>query len=256
MKISDLKTEEKFREFLSRLILYIKRYPSKTKDIKKSIVDMNVENFYFYILLNLGFLFECFVTDSDKEDFEIIRKLSVKLMTMKKSEIMNFVRTKILVSDFSDENEYTETFNKVIPELFGYRFDLETIKKKYDLFNELYFNGELPNSNETDKIRFEYTNSNARKFGSFHWRYDYKTGTYREFDYRIKINKYYKGTELRIEGTLIHEMIHFYLHYILKDYDNRLKGHGRNFVMMCNKINTMTDNKYNLKRYGDYLQHI
>ena len=91
--------------------------------------------------------------------------------------------------------------------------DTVWMRKWYDIFNNLYWSGQLPSGSE---IKFETCNTN-RRWGSASYQYtrqgNYCTGPLSNFT--IKISNYRVATEHTKKGTLLHEMIHiadYYLH--------------------------------------------
>ena len=119
IKISDLKNESQLDLFVRQIIQ--KKTNKYVAPVYKSLKEGIAENFFFNILDNFHQLIQlgCFLHTIAKPEVQqefvaYARKLLAKLQTMKKSEIMNFVTTKILVSDFSGNNEYQETFDKIV----------------------------------------------------------------------------------------------------------------------------------------------
>lgn len=93
------------------------------------------------------------------------------------------------------------------------------IKQKFDTFNQHYFGGEL--------IRPEIRiNHSKRLLGVFY------------YNYTIEISDYFDRTEHDYCMTLLHEMVHLYIH------QNNLKdtsSHGKLFKQTVNKLNTLYD---------------
>lgn len=249
MKISDFKEKEKFREFLKKLSHFTDL--KELSGIRKSIMELNHENFYFHVVDKLGELMKLNIFDSEDPNTKITENLHKKTSKMKKSEITSFVLTNILFSDINGYNIYEENFYDVIPEVFGIRPTLEKVKEKYDLFNELYFYGSLPHSSRSNIIKFEFHRKNAvNTYGTFIYRWDIFEQQGKDFT--IKINPNYKfHDEVELDGILIHEMIHFYNKYVQNDYSRVNQGHTWNFCKMCDIINEKTDNKYKLQRYNN-----
>ena len=254
IKISDLKNESQLDLFVRQIIQ--KKTNKYVAPVYKSLKEGIAENFFFNILDNFHQLIQlgCFLHTIAKPEVQqefvaYARKLLAKLQTMKKSEIMNFVTTKILVSDFSGNNEYQETFDKIVNKYFGIRITKDLIKNKYDVFNAMYFNGLLPHSNETDKIKFDLNKSNAtRLHGNLRYMCNRVTGEC--YDYVLRINPNLKfRNEFQFDAIIIHEMIHLYCHVVLNDHNHKDGGHGRNFMRICDQINKKSNNIYNLNRY-------
>jgi hypothetical protein len=118
---------------------------------------------------------------------------------------------------------------------------LDIIREKFDLFNDSYFNSELP------RIDFKITKE-KRRFGFFEYarRYDAFTHKYIEVPIRIGISSYYDMPEKSFDETLIHEMIHYYIaHKRIKDNNK----HGRYFMMYASRISAASG--YDITRYGN-----
>lgn len=254
MKISDFSKVDYLDIFVQRLL---KRKSNKVISlIIKSMKENNIDNFYFNVLKNIRTLdlFNCFTAGSASieavnETHAYVDKLATKLEQMKNSEISNFVKTKILVTDFSGSNDYIEAFETVVDKYFGIRITKELIKEKYDEFNKLYFGSKLPNSNETDKFRIDLNRSSATRIhGNLSWRRNRLTGECYDYVLRINPNLKFKN-EIEFDAIIIHEMIHLYCHLVLNDHDNYKGGHGYNFMRICGEINQKTNNIYNLNRY-------
>ena len=105
------------------------------------------------------------------------------------------------------------------------------IKEKFNEYNKLYFNSELPKCEIRIKSAYRY-------YGLFKCKFDekYKKVTCKS----ITISDLYDYTEETLANILIHEMIHYYLAY--KHIDNEL-SHGDAFKKMANEMNE----KYNMK---------
>lgn len=117
---------------------------------------------------------------------------------------------------------------------------LDIIREKFDLFNDSYFNSELP------RIEFKITKE-KRRFGFFEYarRYDVMSNKYIEVPVRIGISSYYDMPEKSFDETLIHEMIHYYIaHKRIKDNNQ----HGHYFMMYASRISAASG--YDITRYG------
>lgn len=117
---------------------------------------------------------------------------------------------------------------------------LDIIIKKFDLFNDSYFNSELP------RIEFKITKE-KRRFGYFEYarRYDDMTNKCVEVPIRIGISSYYDMPEKSFDETLIHEMIHYYIsHKGIKD--NNMHGHY--FMRLAARISAVSG--YEITRFG------
>lgn len=109
------------------------------------------------------------------------------------------------------------------------------IEQKFDLYNDLYFNGELMTPN------FEITNR-KNQLGCLQGKYLYHNG---RMSYTLKVSRYYDRTEKQYDNTIIHEMIHLYI------AQNRIidnGAHGRRFKAECARINK---DGWNLSRCTD-----
>lgn len=106
------------------------------------------------------------------------------------------------------------------------------IKQKFDEYNELYFNSELPKC----EIRIS---SAYRYYGLFQCKFDekYKRVTCKS----ISISDLYDYTEENLKNILVHEMIHYYLIQNKKLFKDSIK-HGPEFQKMMKDFNE----KYNL----------
>lgn len=116
------------------------------------------------------------------------------------------------------------------------KLTLEYLYKKFDEFNEKFFEGSLP------RILIEITRT-KRRLGSYE--YIANRWSMREQPVRIIISKYYDRPETEICGTLIHEMIHYYLsiNMIGRGED----CHGPSFMKWAAKINK-TNPEYNIQK--------
>lgn len=117
---------------------------------------------------------------------------------------------------------------------------LDIIIKKFDLFNDSYFNSELP------RIEFKITKE-KRRFGYFEYarRYDAMTDKCVEVPIRIGISSYYDMPEKSFDETLIHEMIHYHIaHKGIKDNSQ----HGHYFMRYAARISAASE--YKITRFG------
>ena len=102
------------------------------------------------------------------------------------------------------------------------------VEQKFDEFNQQMFGGVLP--------RIPILLSDAKTFLGqcvFRKRRD-KSGNVICYDFKLRINVRIDLPEREVEDTIIHEMIHYYIHY------NQLKdnsAHGSLFRKMMNDIN-------------------
>ena len=105
---------------------------------------------------------------------------------------------------------------------------VEYIEHKFNEFNALMFNGELP--------MLPIKLSNARTFlGQLGYKKRQKEdGKMECYDFVLRINTKYELPESEIEDTLIHEMIHYFIHWHQLEDTSQ---HGEMFHMMMNGIN-------------------
>ena len=106
------------------------------------------------------------------------------------------------------------------------------IKEKFNEYNKLYFNSELPKCEIRIKSAYRY-------YGLFECKYHekYKKATFKT----ITISDLYDYTDENLRDVLVHEMIHYYLiqkRKLFKDSFN----HGPEFQKMVKEFNE----KYNL----------
>ena len=107
------------------------------------------------------------------------------------------------------------------------------IRSQFHIFNKLYFNNELP---EPKFIEFEYV---KRFIGQFQNYGRYENGGICV----IRFSTAWELTDLEVERTLLHEMIHEWQWVC-----NHPLGHGMSFKWYARKINNMTNNKYEISR--------
>lgn len=111
------------------------------------------------------------------------------------------------------------------------------IKEKYDYFNKLIFNSNLPSN-----IEFKINNS-TKRWGYAQCNFKKIYDGYVAVNLSITLSNYYDSSELVKENTLIHEMIHIddfvnhLYHYISNDGRKRKYDcHGYWFLSECNRI--------------------
>jgi hypothetical protein len=120
------------------------------------------------------------------------------------------------------------------------RFTIDEAKRKYDYYNKLYFNNELPESN---LISFSIT-----KAKSYIAQVVFpKMFSIDEYPSMNLSNKYEFENEHSLDHTIIHEMIHIY--QWLKDTEC---GHGRAFKQFSRMIFIKSKGLFDIKRchYG------
>ena len=113
---------------------------------------------------------------------------------------------------------------------------IDWIKKNYEAFNELYFDGVLPKN-----LKFKVSKS-KNTWGYAQYRYDYAGNTIVPLS--ITISNYYDSPESVKLNTLIHEMIHIYdyvlnpNHFIFngRRVGRRYNAHGYWFLNQCERF--------------------
>lgn len=108
------------------------------------------------------------------------------------------------------------------------KFTEELIKEKYAIFNNKFFNNELP------------SNINFKPFKSK--RILAKASDTRPFTFHYNINVDFES-EKDMNETIIHEMIHFY-----QFQNNMYDFHGRSFKLKSMLISSLSNNEYNCSR--------
>ena len=116
------------------------------------------------------------------------------------------------------------------------KLTLEYLYKKFDEFNEKFFEGSLP------PISIEISKTKHR-LGSYE--YLQHRWSIIEQPVRIMISNYYDRPEVEICGTLIHEMIHYYLSFNMIGRGEDC--HGPSFMKWAEKINKQNP-EYNIRK--------
>lgn len=118
---------------------------------------------------------------------------------------------------------------------------VEYIEHKFNEFNALMFNGELP--------MLPIKLSNARTFlGQLGYKKRQKEdGKMECYDFVLRINTKYELPESEIEDTLIHEMIHYFIHWHQLEDTSQ---HGEMFHMMMNGINKKFGRHVSVRHYS------
>ena len=106
------------------------------------------------------------------------------------------------------------------------------IKEKFNEYNKLYFNSELPKCEIKIKSAYRY-------YGLFECKdhEKYKKATFKT----ITISDLYDYTDENLKNILVHEMIHYFLIEKKKLFHDSIK-HGPEFQKMAKEFNE----KYNL----------
>lgn len=102
------------------------------------------------------------------------------------------------------------------------------VKAKFDEYNRLMFNGQLP------PLPILLSNAKTYLGACTYKKRRTWTGKVERFDFKLRINTRIDLSEAEVEDTIIHEMIHYYILY------NRLEdtsAHGRLFRSMMADIN-------------------
>ena len=110
--------------------------------------------------------------------------------------------------------------------------NIEYVKKKFDEYNHLMFNGEL------QPLPFALSKAKTYNGALFYKREKNADGTWHYSNFVFRISTVYDLSEDKIEDTIIHEMIHY---YIFSKQLHDTKPHGKLFVAIMNEIN----NKFN-----------
>ena len=124
------------------------------------------------------------------------------------------------------------------------RINKALIKEKFNEYNKLYFNSELPKCEIRIKSAYRY-------YGLFKCKFDekYKKVTCKS----ITISDLYDYTEETLASILIHEMIHYYLvqkRKLFKDSFN----HGPEFQKMVKEFNEKYNLNIKIKQDSDYIK--
>jgi hypothetical protein len=105
----------------------------------------------------------------------------------------------------------------------------------YACYNAYYFNGELPVQesvtyiDENDEERTVYPRLKwDGKFRRVYGKYYFK-------NHAIHLARGIASDPLQVRSTLLHEMLHEYLHR--NDLDDGIEGHGPNFIKYAKEIN-------------------
>jgi len=152
------------------------------------------------------------------------------------------------------------TLNNYIKEALKNSFEIneEWMKEKYNEFNKIYFDNELPSSKRIE-LKYEKLPKNTLGFQGFKEPFFYtksymKNGRYImlnrqyipiknifEIGPNIKLNSLLNATENQWEDTLIHEMVHLYTY---KDALAPKQAHGKEFRAKCDWIRRKAKEKY------------
>ncbi len=105
--------------------------------------------------------------------------------------------------------------------------NLKFVQDRFGRFNEEIFSNALP----VIKLRI---GSSRRALGSLSFKRRSVLGIIRYSDFTLTISNRLDLPEDVIEDTIIHEMIHLYIHY---NHIKDTSAHGREFCFMMNEIN-------------------
>lgn len=107
------------------------------------------------------------------------------------------------------------------------------IKNKFNEYNKLYFNSELPKCKCKTIKSYKY-------LGYFSFRKN-KWGRKKITCKTLEVSEYFDWDEKTLKNVIIHEMVHYYLAYKFHLIDEQL-NHGKDFIEYINFLN----GKYNL----------
>ena len=115
------------------------------------------------------------------------------------------------------------------------------IEEKFDAFNKLIFGGELPRIpivlGSATSVVGAFSYKARRNF----W------GKKEYFDLKLRFSKKFDLPENELEDVIIHEMIHYYIHFKnLKDKS----AHGPLFKNLMNQINKTFGRKISIRYRG------
>lgn len=140
----------------------------------------------------------------------------------------------------------------------AFEIDEKWMKSKYDEFNKIYFDKELPSSKKIG-LRYERLPKNTLGFQGYkesffyhkaymkHGRYIMLNKKYQpissifDLDPYIALNSLLNATENQWEDTLIHEMVHLYTY---KDCLAPKQAHGPEFRAKCDWIRRKAKEEY------------
>jgi hypothetical protein len=105
----------------------------------------------------------------------------------------------------------------------------------YAEYNARYFNGELPvpeaitytDDNDEQRVRYprlKWNGTFRRVYGKYYFK-----------DRSIHLARRIADDPVQVKSTLLHEMLHQYLHQ--QDLDDGIEGHGPNFIKYAKEIN-------------------
>ena len=109
------------------------------------------------------------------------------------------------------------------------RITVIDIQNIFDKYNELCFDGKLP----MPRIRIGHAKN---YLGQLRYKVKKdKDGKRTYYDFSLNFSKLYEMDQQKLEDVVIHEMIHYYIHYHqIQD----TSAHGAVFRKMMNDINT------------------
>ena len=154
-----------------------------------------------------------------------------------------------------------KNISKYINEALKNSFEINEawMKRKYDEFNKIYFDGELPPSKKIE-LKYQKLPKNSLGFQGFETSFYYhkaytKNGRYLMLNKKyqvinsifelgpyIALNSLLNATENQWEDTLIHEMVHLYTY---KDALAPKQAHGPEFRAKCDWIRRKAKKEYN-----------
>ncbi|WP_288293074.1 SprT-like domain-containing protein [uncultured Porphyromonas sp.] len=108
-----------------------------------------------------------------------------------------------------------------------FEINFKWIKYWFDKFNHQYFQGSLPQPGFT-------ISPTRRQMGGFSYAAEKRGSTTIYTEQRIQLTNFYKLTEREYQNILLHEMVHYYIHFHqIKD----TSAHGKVFRSLIDQLN-------------------
>ena len=112
------------------------------------------------------------------------------------------------------------------------------IKEKFNEYNKLYFNNELPKCKCKTVKTFTYGGKfsfNISKWGG-------KKMTYKT----LEVSENFDWDEVQLKNIIVHEMLHYYLAFKFKSIKEQMNHEG-DFIIYMNKFNKIYDLNITIK---------